>query len=73
MKENQVCIVNDPKTHTTKFVYAKDLIIDTKTNLTLGEYLESQDKKIESLEAENKKLKQAINDTVGVAALLNSK
>lgn len=73
MKENQVCIVNDPKTHTTKFVYAKDLIIDVKTNLTLGEYLESQEKKITNLEAENKKLKEAVKDTISVAALINSK
>lgn len=73
MKENQVCIVNDPKTHTTKFVYTKDLIIDVKTNLTLGEYLELQEKKITNLEAENKKLKEAVKDTISVAALINSK
>lgn len=71
MKKNQVCIADDPRTHTTKFVDTKDLFIDDKH--TLGEVIGTLVQEVEKLKAENEHLKKATRDTVKVVALVNNK
>ena len=60
MIENQVCVADNPKTHTTKFKWLKDLPLSENDKITLGQFLENQEIRITVLENENKKLKSMI-------------
>lgn len=73
MRKNQVCVADDPKAHTTKFVNVKDLILDEEKGLTLGQFLTSQTNKIEELEKENKVLKDSLKKQIAITAMLNTK
>lgn len=73
MKENQVCIAENPKTHTTKFVYAKDLYLDADSKATLGQVITDLYAYNEQLKEENKTLKDAIKKIVASVSVLNNK
>ena len=60
MIENQVCVADNPKTHTTKFKWLKDLPLSETDKNTLGQFLENQENRITALENEIKKIKSMI-------------
>ena len=73
MRKNQVCVADDPKVHTTKFVNVKDLILDEETGLTLGQFLTSQTERTDKLEKENQVLKETLKKQIAITAMLNTK
>jgi hypothetical protein len=50
MKNKQVCVCLDNKTHTTEFKDLLDVKLTHRTEETLGANLEDKDKRIEALE-----------------------
>ena len=73
MKKNQVCIADEPRTHTTKFVYAKDLYLDADSKTTLGQVITDLYAYNEQLKKENETLKEAIKKIVASISVINNK
>lgn len=79
-KKDWVYVVDDPKTHTSKPVDVKKLIVRTIDEKTLevkeqflGDILDNTQKQINDLKNENKQLKEAVKNLTAVASLLNTK
>ncbi len=76
MRKNQVCIADDPKAHTTKFVDTEKLVIgydENKNEIYLGEILANLTQRLEVCEKDNKVLKKTNADLIKTVALLNNK
>jgi hypothetical protein len=66
-------IADDPRTHTTKFVYAKDLYLDADSKATLGQVITDLYAYNEQLKKENETLKEAIKKIVASISVINNK
>ncbi len=77
MKQNQVYVIDNPKTNTFKGVDAKDLILDTSAKeekqKKLGTVLNEHSSDIKALKEENKALKKALKDLTLIVNSLNLK
>ena len=73
MIENQVCVADNPKTHTTKFKWLKDLPLSETDKNTLGDIINSLIEDNKKLKEENKTLKMAIAKNTAIISKLNLK
>ncbi len=77
IKQNQVYVIDNPKTNAFKGVDAKDLILDTSAKeekqKKLGTVLNEHSSDIKALKEENKALKKALKDLTSIVNSLNLK
>jgi len=73
MKNKQVCVCLDNKTHTTEFKDLLDVKLTHRTEETLGANLEDKDKRIEELEKRVEVLTEALSKYVAITSLMNNK
>ncbi len=73
MKSNQVCVLENERTLTNKYVDAKDLVLNLKSGKTLGTTLNEYKAEIKALQEENKALKKAVSKLTALVEAINLK